>query len=212
MINSVIITQIGENMNKNIIIAILVVIIIAGAAFFMFGQSNGKTGTQINFLSEKTLQNGEQIQFELKDAQGKAIASQPVNITFNNEKYQVTTDENGKGYLTVDGENPGSYEVTVDYAGNDKYNGCTGKVTITITDGTADNPASETNNNATANTNANGKTSGLHYDSKYGLYYDDNGKVHNAKGQLNDMDIENARKWIDNGGIVDDGEVNATTP
>ena len=106
MINSVIITQIGENMNKNIIIAILVVIIIAGAAFFMFGQSNGKTGTQINFLSEKTLQNGEQIQFELKDAQGKAIASQPVNITFNNEKYQVTTDENGKGYLTVDGENP----------------------------------------------------------------------------------------------------------
>ena len=43
-------------MNKNIIIAILVVIIIAGAAFFMFGQSNGKTDTQINFLGNKTLQ------------------------------------------------------------------------------------------------------------------------------------------------------------
>ena len=197
-------------MNKNIIIAILVVIIIAGAAFFMFGQSNGKTDTQINFLGNKTLQNGEQIQFELKDAQDNVLAGQTVNITFNNEKYQVTTDENGKGYLTVDGEEPGSYEVTVDYGGNDKYNACTGKITVTVTDGEADNPASETNNNATANTKANGNTAGLHYDSKYGLYYDDNGKVQNSKGQLNDMKIEDARKWIDNGGIVDEGEVNAS--
>ena len=184
-------------MNKNIIIAILVVIIIAGAAFFMFGQSNGKTDTQINFLGNKTLQNGEQIQFELKDAQGNVLAGQTVNITFNNEKYQVTTDENGKGYLTVDGEEAGSYEVTVDYGGNDKYNGCTGKITLTVTDGEADNPASETNNEATANTNGNGKTSGLHYDSKYGVYYDDNGKVH-MDGQYDGMNIDDYRRFIDN--------------
>ncbi|MBR5954756.1 MAG: hypothetical protein IK021_05045, partial [Methanobrevibacter sp.] len=32
-------------------------------------------------------------------------------------------------------------------------NGCTGKDTITITDGTADNPASQTNSSSSVNTN-----------------------------------------------------------
>lgn len=197
-------------MNKNIIIAILVVIIIAGAAFFMFGQSNGKADTQINFLGNKTLQNGEQIQFELKDAQGNVLAGQPVNITFDDEKYLVTTDENGKGYLTINDENAGSYEVTVDYGGNDKYNRCTGKVTITITDGTADNPASNTTNNATANSKVSPNTAGLNYDSKHGLYYDANGIVHGG-GQLDGMTIDNARKYLDDPyGFIEEIDKNYT--
>ncbi|MBR6024104.1 MAG: Ig-like domain-containing protein [Methanobrevibacter sp.] len=184
-------------MNKKILTAILVVVIIGAGAYGIHHFAGGKLNTQINFIGEKTLQNGEQIQFELKDAQGNALAGQTVNITFGDEKYQVTTDENGKGYLTVDGEEAGSYEVTVDYGGNDKYNGCTGKITLTVTDGEADNPASETNNEATANTNGNGKTSGLHYDSKYGVYYDDNGKVH-MDGQYDGMNIDDYRRFIDN--------------
>ena len=54
-------------MNKNIIIAILVVVIVAAGAALIFGQQNGKTDTQINFLNNETFQNGEQVVFGLNE-------------------------------------------------------------------------------------------------------------------------------------------------
>ena len=141
-------------MNKNIIIAILVVIIIAGICAFMFAHPNGKTDTQINFLNKGTLKNGEQVQFELKDSQGNALSGQNIDITYNaKEKYSITTDQNGKGYLTINGEPAGKYEIEAKYAGNDKYGESSAKTTITITDEAADSPASQTDSNATADTN-----------------------------------------------------------
>ena len=98
-------------MNKNIIIAILVVIIIAVGAAFVAGQY-GKINTQINFINNETFQNGEQVVFELKDAQGNALSGKIVNITYNkNETYSMTTDQNGKGYLTISGEAAGKYDI-----------------------------------------------------------------------------------------------------
>ena len=138
-------------MNKNIIIAILVVIIIAAGAVLAFGQF-GKTDTQINIINNQTFQNGEQVTFELKDSQGNALSGQALNITYNGNSYSVTTDQNGKGYLTISGENAGKYEIEVKYAGNDKYNGCSAKDTITITDDNADDIGTATGD-AVANTN-----------------------------------------------------------
>ena len=47
-------------MNKNIIIAILAIVIIAAAAFMFFGHpADGKVNTQINFVSGTSLQNGD---------------------------------------------------------------------------------------------------------------------------------------------------------
>ena len=147
-------------MNKNIIIAILIIIIIAVVGAFVFSQQqhapDGKINTQINFLSQTTLKNGDQVQFELKDAQGAVIAGQTVTISYddgsgNVQNYTVNTDQNGKGYLTISGEDAGKYTVTVSFAGNSKYNACTAKQTITIEDGTSD--AEETvSQNSTANT------------------------------------------------------------
>ena len=93
-------------MNKNIIIAILIIIIIAVVGAFVFSQQqhapDGKINTQINFLSQTTLKNGDQVQFELKDAQGAVIAGQTVTISYddgsgNVQNYTVNTDQNGKG-------------------------------------------------------------------------------------------------------------------
>lgn len=148
-------------MNKNIIIAIIIVVIIAVVGVFVFSQpqaqtTDGKINTQLNFLSGTTLKNGDQVQFELKDTQGAAIAGQTVVISYddgsgNIQKYTINTDQNGKGYLTISGEDAGSYTVTLDFAGNDKYNGCNAKQTITIEEGTSD--AQETvEENSTANT------------------------------------------------------------
>lgn len=140
-------------MNKNIIIAILVVIIIAAGVAFMFGQI-GKTQTEIKIINNETFQNGEAVHFELKDAQGNAIANQPLNITYNgNETYTVTTDDNGKGHLMISGEKAGKYEIEVKYAGNDKYASSSAKDVITVTDDMADNLASNISGSSVASTN-----------------------------------------------------------
>lgn len=143
-------------MNKNIIIAILVIIIIAAGAFLIFGHSGDKTETQINFLNNNSVQNGEQVKFELKDASGNPIAGETVNITYNNnEKYSVVTDSNGMGYLSINGEDAGNYDIVVDYGGNDKYKACTAKITITVTGDDADNTAAQSSGDSVADTSSN---------------------------------------------------------
>ena len=146
-------------MNKKIIIAILVVIIIAAGAFFMFGQSLLKADTQINLLNRDTIQNGEQLEFELKDANGNPVAGQVLNITFNDKNYSVATDDNGKAYLFITGIDVGKYNVSVSYGGNDKFNGCTATFNIEVTNDAPDNPATRTISNSVVSTQ-NNQTSG----------------------------------------------------
>ncbi len=147
-------------MNKNIIIAILVVIIIAGAGAFIFGHSFAKTETQIKIISDDSVQNGEQIQIELKDKQGNAISGQDLSIKFNNQKYTIPTDQNGKAYLTINGQSAGSYDISVEYAGNDKYDASSANAKITITDDEADNPATETSGTSVQSTDDTNNNSG----------------------------------------------------
>ena len=212
-------------MNKNIIIAILIVIIIAVVGFTVFSHQqpvtqDGKISTQINFLSQTTLKNGDQVQFELKDAQGAVIAGQTVTISYddgsgNVQNYTVNTDQNGKGYLTISGENAGKYTVTVSFDGNSKYNACTAKQTITIEDGTSD--AKETvSENSTANTvmynndgssssssaESSGSSSQSYYDADLNVYYDSNGKV--IGGQDPGASIYELRERYNNPDMIDE--------
>lgn len=152
-------------MNKNIIIAILCVILIAAVGGFLLAQpqtttEDGKLNTQIKFLSEDSLKNGQTVEFELKDMSGNAIAGETVKILYVangvNEKYSVVTDSQGHGYLVLSGEDAGSYDITINYDGNSKYNGCSAKQTLKIVDESSnDNTANtkvESPTNSTANT------------------------------------------------------------
>ena len=188
-------------MNRNLIIAIIAIVVIIGIGLFVFTQpsttTDGKVNTELSFLSQSTLKNGDQVQFELKDASGKAIAGQNVTISYDDgsgkvQNYTIVTDDSGKGYLTLNGEAAGKYEVTLTYAGNDKYNGCSAKQSITIEDGTASDVAETTESNATANTVMyNNQTAAqtsqnttqssaptqTYYDAELNVYYDANGRV-----------------------------------
>lgn len=215
-------------MNKNIIIAILIVIILAAVGAFVFSQpqtTDGKINTEINFLSQTTLQNGDQVQFELKDTQGTAIAGQNITISYddgsgNIQKYTINTDGNGKGFLTISGEDAGNYNVTVDYAGNDKYNGCSAKQTITVQDGTSDaqetiseqstantvmynnNTHTDTNKNTNDTSESTPSTSQSYYDADLNVYYDANGKV--IGGQDPGASIYELRGRMNNPDMIDE--------
>ena len=179
-------------MNKNLIIAILIIVIVGIAAFMVFshpGTTGNKANTQMNMLSAASLQNGDQIEFQLKDDKGNLLSGQMVEIQFsdgagNNETFKVITDTNGKGYLVLEDESAGSHDFTATYAGNGNYSGSTLKETITISDGDSSN---STDSNSTDNT--------LNYDKESGLYYDSNGIVQG--GQCDGMSIDDIRK---NGG------------
>ena len=207
-------------MDKNLIIAILLVVVVAGVGVFAISQhsvTDEKINTQITFLSQTILQNGDQVQFELKDVHGAVLAGQNVTISYddgsgNIQNYNIITDANGKGYLTISGENAGNYNVTVTYNGNNQYNGSTAKQIITIEDGTSEDSDS-TDSDSTANTvlynsnsssNSSSSSSGsqLHYDSKYNVYYDDDGIIRG--GQNDGYSVDYIIDSYENGNMVDE--------
>lgn len=178
----------GDYMNKKITLVILSIFIVAvavGAAV----AAEAKTNTEIKMLSEKTLKNGDDIEFQLKDAQGKAIASQKVNISFEAngkyENYSVMTDKDGKFYLVLTNEELGDHKVVVNYYGDNKYNPSKLEETIKIVEGSSN--TEKTNVNSTASTikyedtNAskihNNTDEPLYYDAEYNFYYDQWGVI-----------------------------------
>ena len=125
-------------MNRNVLIAIIIVIIIAIVGAFALVQQGGgeKIDTKISYLDENaTFQNGDQLHFELKDADGNAIAGEQLNITYKNNEnqaYTAVTDSNGQYALTLENMPAGDDVVIVKYAGNDKYNDYELQKTITV--------------------------------------------------------------------------------
>ena len=125
-------------MNRNVLIAIIIVVIIAiVGAFALVQQGSGeKIDTKISYLDENaTFQNGDQLHFELKDADGNAIAGEQLNITYKNNEnqaYTAVTDSNGQYALTLENMPAGDDVVIVKYAGNDKYNDYELQKTITV--------------------------------------------------------------------------------
>lgn len=187
-------------MNKNIIIAILIVVVVLAVGVAAYNMNthgqNGKDNTSIQFLSQDKLKNGDQVQFVLKDAQGNALANQHINISYvengQTQTYSIITDQSGKGFLVLKNENPGQYEITVSYGGDQKHNGCSAKKTITIEEGQS-NAETSTETNSTASTvqynkgtSSNSSSNTYYYDSQYNILYDENGKI--IGGQSAGMD------------------------
>lgn len=201
-------------MNKNIIIAILVVIIIGAAAFMVFSQQNSanKIDTEFDVITDNTLSNGDQIQFVLKEKNGSAIAGEKVKIGFtdgagNLETYEVTTDSNGKGALVLENEDVGSHNLTLAYDGNDKYNECSLTLTINVEDESDDSqdPISDAN---TANSNDPSSSNNTlpdnpqhwNYDNETGEYYLDDGTIVGDSQQAGGNIWEWKKLWEENGG------------
>lgn len=201
-------------MNKKITLLILSIFIVAvavGAAV----AAEAKVNTEIKMLSEKTLKNGDDIEFQLKDDKGNPIASQKVNISFEAngkfENYSVITDKDGKGYLVLTNEEVGDHKVIINYTGNDKYKASKLEETITIKEGEATSEKTNVNStastiqydNSTANKTNSSNDEPLFYDAEYNFYYNKYGVV--VGGQ---NDGANAADLVDN---YREGEASGST-
>ncbi|MBP3791756.1 MAG: Ig-like domain-containing protein [Methanobrevibacter sp.] len=215
-------------MNKNIIIAILIIIIIAVVGIFVFHPGatteDGKLNTQINFLSQSNLKNGDQIQIELKDAQGNTLANQVVNFTYQangqDEKYSVVTDNQGKAFLVLSNEDAGQHQVNVSYAGDAKYNPCTASQTITIEEGESsstestptnstastiahDNRTSSSSSGSSSSSSSSGSSHTYYYDYETGDTYDENGIIVSGQNEgASIYDVRNNPPVVDEDGYL----------
>lgn len=172
--------------NQNIIIIFLIVVVVAILGVFIFTATgdNGKINTQINFINEDTLKNGESIEVELKDDKGNVLSGQNVTITYeengNYENYSLISDGTGKVYLTLDNEPAGAHKVTATYNGTSRFNGCSAEKTINIEESNIAENTQSTPNNSTGSTieynNASTPTQ-TYYDAELNEYYDANGII-----------------------------------
>ena len=180
-------------MLKKIVLIILCLVIIAGGSLFYYHHSVYDPVDKKSQEVVVIVENGE------------------------NQTYSIITDVEGKGSLVLNNEAPGSYDVIVSYNGTLKYNGCSAKQTITVSEGASSDTASSdtaesesssqpTQSNSSAGTslyNGNSSSQGnLHYDSQYNFYYDDNGVIRG--GQNDGMSAEYMRNAYESGDMVDE--------
>ena len=79
----------------------------------------------------------------LKDSEGKALANKFVQIGFNGQVYNRTTDENGQAKLQINLKAAGTYTFAVSFLGDDDYNGSfiVAKITVSKQTGSLTVPA-----------------------------------------------------------------------
>lgn len=102
------------DLRKMAIIAVIAILIIAIGAFAYISVT--KADTKIEIICNDTLKNGDYISIILKDNYRNVIPDQVVDLKILDDsgmayKYDVTTDELGRGYIQLIGFDNGNYTV-----------------------------------------------------------------------------------------------------
>ena len=125
--------------NKNIIIILVIVIAVLAIAvgFMLFNSTFAKDPCIVKIVSEGKQSEKGSLSIKLTDLSDNPIAKEIVNVKITDKNGKavvddvVKTDEKGKGKVSFD-LNKGKYDVSVTFAGNDKYSAdnATQKLTI----------------------------------------------------------------------------------
>jgi len=105
---------------KMLFIAIAVIMIVAIAAFAFISMTS--TVTKVEITCNETVQNGDYISVVLKDNYRNVIPDQTIDLKILDDsgwahKYNVTTDEMGRGYIQLVGFDNGNYTVHANFNG-----------------------------------------------------------------------------------------------
>ena len=165
-----------------------------------------KQDTKLTFESNSTLTEGDSLEIKLTNDNGRAIENQIVNVTITDKDgssdYQsVGTNDYGVGYIIIL-KDPAKYDVTISYAGNDKYAGCNATKEITVEGNVVEATVSSQDNNQASSTHTIMGEDGYYY------VVDDNGNILETLGpsskhypnnpnSVNYPNAEPANRYID---------------
>ena len=122
---------------EKVTIIVLVLVIIALLVCIIAGMPNAsKVDTKLIFKSNDTIDEGGNVKVKLADVNGTELENQTVNITVTDgngtsDYYSVVTDENGNAKAKIKND-PGKYNVTVSYDGDENYEACYETQELTI--------------------------------------------------------------------------------
>ena len=108
------------DIKKIAVIAVIAVLIVAVGAFAYI--SMNKTDTKIDIICNGTTKNGDYISVVLKDNYRNVIPDQVIDLKILDDsgwahKYNVTTDDLGRGYIQLVGFDNGNYTVHATFNG-----------------------------------------------------------------------------------------------
>lgn len=143
--------------NKMIIIALIIVIIALLVGMFTIMPHINKKDTNLTFISNSTLNEGDSIKIKLTDSNGNLLVNQTVSVTIigsNNasSSYSIVTNETGFGDLKLD-KIAGEYNVIVEYGGSNNYAGCSNAQKLTIKEKVAEVESTSSSSNTGSNSN-----------------------------------------------------------
>lgn len=126
------------DIRKVAIYAVIVVVVIAIAAFAFI--SINTQDTKIDITCNKTIKNGDYITVQLKDIYRKEIPDQVVDLKILDDsgwahKYNVTTDELGRGYIQVVALENGNYTAHAHFNGTMFLRESTASIPFEVNDG-----------------------------------------------------------------------------
>lgn len=106
------------------LLAVIVIILVVGLVFV--NPFNQKENVNLAVISSNTLMDGDNFAVALTTANGTPISNAVVNVKItdangNENPQTITTDGMGNGQLQLNGLTPGTYNITVAYAGNENY-------------------------------------------------------------------------------------------
>ena len=143
--------------NKMIIIGLIIVIIALLVGMFTIMPHINKKDTNLTFISNSTLNEGDSIKIKLTDSNGNLLVNQTVSVTIigsNNasSSYSIVTNETGFGDLKLD-KIAGEYNVIVEYGGSNNYAGCSNAQKLTIKEKVAEVESTSSSSNTGSNSN-----------------------------------------------------------
>lgn len=176
-------------MNRKYLIGIIIVLIlIIALGVFGLGSNNAKQDSKIEILTNNELTVGDNLEVQLTDLNNAPIANEIVSINVGDNKFQVTTNNDGKAILKTDNITSGEYDVNVTFNGNDDFNANSTYQTLVLKDNVVESDSSEEeyyqqDSTQTASDYSSNSEDNVHYDSELNVYYNDEGIVVDPDGQ-----------------------------
>lgn len=108
------------NIKTLAVIAVVIILIVSAGAFAYISMT--KTDTKIDIICNATIKNGDYISVVLKDNYRNVIPEQVIDLKILDDsgwahKYNVTTDDLGRGYIQIAGFDNGNYTVHATFNG-----------------------------------------------------------------------------------------------